>query len=173
MQYKNKKLPTSYRPTSSHIIKALGNLLDFKDKLVIDLYAGSGRFGKLAIQKSAFYTVFVEKDYKLVSILKKNLKDNPNCRVIKEDVFSFLRKPLIKIPSPVNIIFADPPFKDIAGKDLLSGLETSCLVENGTMFVLQQFHKTIEASHPYWEVIDNRRYGEQRILFYKCIIQTK
>lgn len=156
-----------FRPTSSFLIQVLNNLLDFNDKCVLDLFAGSGRVGKLALSNNAKTVFFVESNFKLISEIKKALSENSQCIILCMDAFKFLSRKEYSKFSPADIIFADPPFEKESGDEILAAIDNSFWKASYTLFILQQFHKTRIPNHSNWEIIEKRRYGEQNLLFFR------
>src|SRR5690606_28296954 len=75
---------------------------------VADLYAGSGRFGLMALEEGAREVVFIEGDRTRASALKKEAaRFGDAARVESRDVLSFLKD----AEEPFEIVFADPPFE--------------------------------------------------------------
>ncbi len=159
-------LPFGFRPTSSKIISALISMIDFKGSKVIDIFAGSGRFGKAALEHGASLVVFVESDKRLTKALEKELSKEYTCRIFCMNAMKFLSMNTNSLVTGFDLIFADPPFEMNLGNELLTLLASSNLVKAKTRFILQQFHKTPLPVNPSWEMIDDRRYGEQRIVFF-------
>ena len=77
---------------------------------VLDLYAGEGRFGIMAIEEQAAHADFVEKDPGQARRLKTlTARWADQTTVHCADVLRFLEQPL----DPYGIIFADPPFEGL------------------------------------------------------------
>ncbi|MCJ7778512.1 MAG: RsmD family RNA methyltransferase [Sedimentisphaerales bacterium] len=113
------------RPITDRVKESLFNVL-YKydlpaDKVVADLFCGVGSLGLEALSRGAEFVTFVEKDLKIITILKKNIekagfagepaypKARPSGRskVIRADAF--------RIGAPVDeqkydLIFVDPPY---------------------------------------------------------------
>lgn len=102
------------RPVTDMIKEALFSTwqMQITGAKFLDLFAGSGSMGIEAISRGAKKTVFVEKDYKVVEIIKKNLsscKFNEGYVIYKDDVFH--RIECLKTESEkFDIIYLDPPF---------------------------------------------------------------
>jgi 16S rRNA (guanine966-N2)-methyltransferase len=110
------KFPKSglVRPTTDRIKETifnyLNNIIDFNGIFALDLYAGSGSLGLEAISRGADLTHFVEKNYKVSSVLRENisrLKAESASRVFQKSCFAFTAVPCNK---PYDLILADPPF---------------------------------------------------------------
>ncbi len=103
------------RPTSCRAKEALFDILQFdlKDKIFVDLFAGTGQIGLEALSRGALECFFVEKSKKSIQILIKNINKiekisdkKLNFEVCVLDVYKFLDK----FNKEVDILFADAPF---------------------------------------------------------------
>ena len=77
---------------------------DVEDKIIADLWAGSGIFGIGALLLNAGFVYFVEKDKSAATILKKNLKllSFKNYKIINNDISGFAEK--------ADVVIENPPF---------------------------------------------------------------
>ena len=102
------------RPTTDRVRETLFNILnnkiDFSDRKVLDLYAGSGSLGFECLSRGAFSVHFVERNFKIY----KNLLENINslgvaekCKIYKMEALKFSQ--LLK-NEDYDLILADPPF---------------------------------------------------------------
>ena len=103
------------RPTSCRAKEALFDILQFdlKDKIFVDLFAGTGQIGLEALSRGALKCFFVEKSKKSIQILIKNINkvekisdEKLNFEVFTLDVYKFLDK----FNKKEDILFADAPF---------------------------------------------------------------
>lgn len=103
------------RPTSCRAKEALFDILQFnlKDKIFVDLFAGTGQIGLEALSRGASKCFFVEKSKKSIQILIKNINKiekisdkKLNFEVCVLDVYKFLDK----FNKKADILFADAPF---------------------------------------------------------------
>ncbi len=99
---------TSVRPIPARLLKSAIDSLrpQLAGSRVLELFAGTGRFGIRALEEGAREAIFVEKHRRTADALAAALKNYPSSRVIAEDAFHFLTAS----PSPFDIVFADPPF---------------------------------------------------------------
>ena len=161
-RYKGVSIQTSakydYRPTQSKVRKSLFDILgDLSDKIVIDLFAGSGILGFEALSRMAKSVTFVETNNNLVQLLYKNsLKlDKQNCTIKKVDAFKFTKEQHF-----ADLILVDPPYgrKDL---NLLIELCLNMLNPGGTL-VLETSRKDEHIK------ADNERiYGSTRLSFWR------
>lgn len=75
---------------------------DINGKKIADLGAGTGILGIGALLLGAKKVFFVEKDKEVIPILKENLKDHKNFKILNDDINSFNEK--------VDTVIQNPPF---------------------------------------------------------------
>ena len=84
------------RPTAAKVREAIFNILGPPPGPVLDLYAGTGALGLEALSRGAAAAVFVERDARRWSALRRNLREagprRPRARVIGADVRGALRR---------------------------------------------------------------------------------
>lgn len=97
-------------PMGSREKLALFNSLSdkIKDKIILDVFAGTGALGLEALSRGASHVTFIEADKKAAEILKQN--------AIVLCVFEQLRiyntkAEKIDFDSPFDIVIADPPYE--------------------------------------------------------------
>ena len=124
--FKNKKI----RPTSSRVKKSImDTLMPLEGKVVLDLFSGVGNLGIEALSRGAKFVSFVEKDFKVVKLLKSNLDIldiNNGFEVIVSDVNRFFKTSEKKY----DIIIADPPYYKFKFLEFIPFIE-NLLLKNG------------------------------------------
>jgi 16S rRNA (guanine966-N2)-methyltransferase len=159
------------RPTMDRVKAAIFSSLGERvvDAHVLDLFAGTGALGIEALSRGASSARFVDNDREAVAAIERNLaKTKSDGRVLKRDVFDFLRRPIST--QRFDIIFADPPYErtrdDRPFTDLL--LESEELVRlihpSGT-FVLEKHPSEKIPETEWWRVVRARTYGATEVLF--------
>ena len=108
-KYKNRKLKSpnskTTHPMGERERLAIFNMLgDITGKTVLDLFAGTGALGLEALSRGAAKAVFVENSPKTLAVLKENLANVEDARVIKQDAYKYAPD------ERFDIIFADPPY---------------------------------------------------------------
>lgn len=117
--FKNIKLEVfpnkNMRPTSCRAKEALFDIIQFdlKNKIFIDLFAGTGQIGLEALSRGVSKCFFVEKSKKSARILMQNINKvskisnkKLNFEVFILDIYKFLDK----FDQKADIIFSDAPF---------------------------------------------------------------
>lgn len=152
-----KNLPV--RPTTDFAKESLFNILnnhfEFDGVKVLDLFCGTGNITYEFLSRECKDIVCVDQNYACCSFVKKTIEDLklPKAKVIKADVFSFLRNHT----ESYDIIFADPPF-DLDKISQIAPLvfEKKLLRENGWLIV-EHGPSTDLSSLPHFK--KKRKYG--------------
>jgi 16S rRNA (guanine966-N2)-methyltransferase len=128
------------RPTTDRVRETLFNIInnkiDFENRKVLDIYAGSGSLGFECLSRGASEVHFVERNFQIY----KNLQDNidsldaaDNCKIYKMEAVKFSQ---MFENADYDLIIADPPFfKDDIYKVVENLLINKYLVEDGFMII--------------------------------------
>lgn len=147
------------RPTLSKVRMSIFNtlqaLIDFEGSSFLDMYSGSGIMGLEAISRGFDKAVAIEKNPKVVSVIKQNFKNFENSPKL------FIGDSL-KITQNLNekfdVIYIDPPyFSGIYEKSLFAAkniLKNVLIVEHVTDVDFNGF-----------EIIKQKKYGDKTITF--------
>ncbi|HPN85177.1 MAG TPA: RsmD family RNA methyltransferase [Victivallales bacterium] len=133
---------------------------------IADLFAGSGAFGLESASRGASDVLFVDKNFEACSIISKNIEIirksgvEANLRVIRSDIFSFLRH---RQDLPFNFIFLDPPYSDTKSitKQLLDNEDFAKFAIN-SMIILKvpdRFDVSFIYKSKFGILTGQRRYG--------------
>ncbi len=158
------------RPITDRVKSALFDILGPKvvGAVFLDLFAGTGAVGIEALSRGAAKAVFVERDPKVLRVLRENLRRTglaEQAVVVQDDVFRFLNRPP---GEKFDIIYIAPPqYRGLWAKTLLALDEGGFLAEEG-LAVAQIFPKEFEEL-PLKRLVleDQRRYGSTMLCFYR------
>ena len=143
----------------------------FEKSNILDLYSGTGSFGLECLSRQAEYVYFIESKKTAFEILKKNitkLKVEKKTKIFLNDVFYILeKKDFFKLK--FDIIFCDPPFKNINIKQLIELIYNKSLLKKDGIIILHRNKKSKEKFPNYFEIIDERTYGISKIIFGKFL----
>lgn len=160
-----KNLPV--RPTTDFAKESLFNILsnhyDFEDCKVADLFCGTGNITYEFLSRECADIISVDENYHCCAFVKKTIDDFklPKARVIKADVFSFLKNNI----ETYDIIFADPPYElDKIDQISLLVFEKKLLRENGTLIV-EHGERTDLSRQPHFK--EKRKYGNVHFSFFR------
>jgi 16S rRNA (guanine966-N2)-methyltransferase len=158
------------RPTSDMVRESLFNIVRdlVVDRLVVDLFAGTGAVGLEALSRGAQRAIFVERDRENVSLIIHNiatLRYEDRAQVKLSDVYRWVR--LFQPPddNPVAV-FLDPPYREYERHAARLNQLITHLVNHlpaGSVIALEAgriLDETILPDLPSWDV---RRYGDTRI----------
>jgi 16S rRNA (guanine966-N2)-methyltransferase len=163
------------RPLKDLARESIFNLLIHSKKIscklekanVLDLYAGTGSFGLECLSRKAQKVFFVEKSKNAIQILEKNIKKlnlKKKIKIFFNDAFKiFEEQDLLKIK--FDIIFCDPPFKDLNINKVLGLIYNKDLLNEKGIIILHR-NKTIKEKLPInFKIIEERNYGISKIIF--------
>jgi 16S rRNA (guanine966-N2)-methyltransferase len=112
-------LPASLRPIPARLLKSMGDTLraDLAGANVLDLFAGTGRFGIMALEEGAQSVEFVEADQNVtIALTQETLRYSEKTRIWRQKVDAFLET----CDRTFTVIFADPPFEKLKEEDVHS-----------------------------------------------------
>jgi 16S rRNA (guanine966-N2)-methyltransferase len=134
---------------------------------VLDLFAGSGGLGIEALSRGAQWAEFIERDRDAARVIQANLLSADvaeRARVHQAPVAVAVRS----VRTPVDLVFADPPYEDTAGLDAtVEALARPGLLQPTSVVVLEQSAKA-EPPSTVGELplSSTRRHGRTRISLY-------
>lgn len=163
------------RPTSDRVREAIFSVLqsqiDFSNKSILDLYAGSGALGIEALSRGGKTCDFVEKDKRIFLVLKENISKlgiAENSQAICSLVEKFLPT------KPYDLVLVDPPYAENKGEELLKDLLNKNIFNDQAILVLESDDK-LELSETInvkeltgsLKLINKKNYGNTAVWFYK------
>jgi len=163
------------RPLKDLARESIFNLLSHSNKIsiqleksnILDLYAGTGSFGLECLSRQAKSVFFVEKEKNAIVILEKNIKKlklKNKTKIFFNDIFELLKKRNF-LELKFDIIFCDPPFKDINMGKLIELISNNNLLNKNGIVILHRNKKDEEIFPNYFNVVDERIYGISKIIF--------
>jgi 16S rRNA (guanine(966)-N(2))-methyltransferase RsmD len=136
-----------------------------------DLFCGVGSLGLEALSRGAEFVTFIERQPKVIVILKRNIEKAgfvKDCKVIRADAF--------KAGAPVDcerqrykLVFVDPPYaftEDVGvGSPLgrLLGLLQEQVADDGLVVVRTGHRTTLADRYGRFGVIERRRWGTMMV----------
>ena len=154
----------STRPTSDRIKESVFNILngliDFEDKAVLDLFAGTGALGIESLSRGAVHTVFIDND--TTQIIKDNVLRahfDKNTEIIRGDVIKIINKLAVN-NRQFDIIFCDPPYnKGLWQNTLILIDKLNLLSDNGILIIEHGADESLEAKLNNLELLRQTKYG--------------
>ena len=154
-------------PMGERIRGSLFNILGEKlvGATVLDAFAGSGSLGLEAISRGAKYATLIEKDRIAQKVIAENIEAlgvEDQTRLIRTRVNSWnATTPKTEL---FDIIFADPPYRDIQFFTLEKLLKR--LKQNGLMVLSHPDRERVPSINGV-VVVDNRSYGDAVLTLYR------
>ena len=106
MKYAKKSLGQNFL-IDKNIIKKIINLVEIKNKNIIEIGPGKGALTEEILKKKPKSLTVIEKDTHLASELRKNYSNLKNTKVINADILKFN---IEKIDNDQTIIFGNLPY---------------------------------------------------------------
>ncbi len=158
------------RPTQDRVKENLFNIIneDIRDKVVLDLFSGSGNLALEALSRDAKYAYLNDYNKKAITIINKNISNMniSNCKVINlnyKKALSNLNENNIKL----DIIFLDPPYDtDYIEKSIELITEYNLLNDNGIIICESNNLDRIIYDDKY-TCIKDKKYGDKFIVIIK------
>jgi 16S rRNA (guanine966-N2)-methyltransferase len=151
------------RPTPDRVREAVFSMLAHKllGAVVLDLFAGSGAHGFEALSRGAKKVRFIERDPRIASVIKENIKNlnlTKECSVEIDDARRVIGNPPLEL---ADIIFVDPPYSLKLNAEFFLSL-VQHLNENGVV-VFRCFKKEHPLCHEALYIDRDRVYGNTRV----------
>ena len=155
------------RPTASRTREALFNILQGVENFrMLDLFAGTGIMGIEAISRGAASVVAVEMAHaqaRLVLQAYKALSIDSKLTLLEKNALA-LDKATLCAEGGFDLIYADPPFKDMDYPDLRPFWEW---LNPGGVAVFEAPSRKIPAWVSERDDVQVRRYGESSLVIYR------
>ncbi len=154
------------RPTTDIAKEGLFNILHhqlhWEGMHCLDLFAGTGAISYELASRGVAHVSLVEKDFKMVSFIKKNIStfNFSHLHVYAMNVFTFMSQ----CHNHFDLIFAGPPYQLPQLKDIPTLIfEQHLLKENG-LFILEHTNEYNWETHPHFK--QKRNYGTTIFSFF-------
>ena len=160
------------RPTPQMVREALFSILGnaVPGRAFYDVFAGTGVNGMEAISRGATLAVFLERDFRLITELERNLDTfgiRDRSRIVRGDAYRWVER--WQPPKEAIVAFLSPPFADLDQKPKEMLALVAALREKlpaGSVIVLQLEEGAFLEHLPEREHWDERKYGRNYLLFW-------
>jgi 16S rRNA (guanine(966)-N(2))-methyltransferase RsmD len=171
---KGRKLATpksqSLRPTSDRVKGSIFNILrkQIEERMVLDLFAGTGNLGIEALSRGAKKVTFVEKGRHALGLIQRNLAQfglGERSEVLPTDANRAIGI-LNQRGKTFDLIFMDPPYEKGLIEKTLTKLNSHQIYHRDSVLVIE--HHRRELLPPVlnrWNLIRQRRMGDTVISF--------
>ncbi len=165
------------RPITDRVKESLFDVLYKYDlpenAIVADLFSGVGSMGLEALSRGAKFVTFVDKNWGIVQILKKNITKagfQQKSKVIKGSAFN-IELNITPEQTLCDLVFVDPPY--VKSKDTQPGSPLAELLNSlnekvtpdGIVIVRTSGEVTLSDNYEALQVIERRKWGTMNVNF--------
>jgi 16S rRNA (guanine966-N2)-methyltransferase len=159
------------RPTQDRVRESIFGILGTRvaGAAVLDLFAGTGAMGLEALSRGAGSAVLVEADAAACEVLRRNVESlgAPEAEILRMDYRRALRR-LKSRERRFRLLFLDPPYgKGIAARAAEEVAGCAVAEPGATVVVEEDSRSPLPRMPAGWNVTDDRRYGDTRVLLYE------
>lgn len=158
------------RPTSDRAREALFSMVTsgrfgevLHDRVVLDLFAGTGALGLEALSRGAERVVLVENDRRAVAAIRANitkLRAEDAVMVRDADASNFCER----ATRAAGLVLMDPPYSSGLWAPALQAIERGGWLDTDTVIVVEVAKSEPVEPLEGYEVLDDRRYGAARLV---------
>ncbi len=178
-KFKGKKLllpkDKNTRPLKDLVKESIFNLLEHSKKMninlkgsnVLDLFSGSGSFGIECLSRESKYVCFFENYFEAIKVLEKNLllfKKKEKFQIFKNNCFEYFNSDK-EINKKFDIIFIDPPYKEIKINILIEKIIHRKLLKKDGILIIHRHKKDKIVMTEKINILDIRTYGVSKVYF--------
>lgn len=158
------------RPTSGRVRDAMMNSLapHLAGRRVLDLFAGTGGLGLAILARGASSVVFVERDARLVEVIRQDLAKEgwaDRAEVWRKDALAALRE-LGGRGETFDLIVMDPPYGEGWIPKTLRAIGLAKIVAPGGLIVAEGHWRDRPPPDARFTQVREARYGETVLWFY-------
>ena len=166
------------RPTSDRLKESLFSIISsnkYKIKIdssnVLDICSGTGSLGIEAFSRGAHSVIFIDKDYRSIELINKNIarlkirdQFKDNVKIIRDEA----TKALKNINKVFQIVLIDPPYNtNIIEKCLFKLKELSLINEDSYIFL--ESSKAENFKYDGYQILDIKVYGNSKLTILKLL----
>ncbi len=159
------------RPTSDRTREALFNILshgidgfEISGARVLDLFAGTGALGLEALSRGAEFCVFIDDHVESRALVRRNL-ETLNCmgsaKLFRRDATNLGDNGQ---HGTFDLVFADPPYGKGLGEQAIASARAGGWLDEDAVVVLEEMADADIEIPEGFEILDDRKYGDTRIL---------
>lgn len=156
------------RPTMDRVKESMFAMIQdyIKEKICLDLFAGSGNLGIEAISNGAKRCYFVDNNKIAINTINENIKNlgiEKKCEVLHKDYMDallYFKENKIKF----HLVFLDPPYDNDVINDILKFLYKNKLLKREAIVICE--YQKGELKSEYFEVEREKKYGYKKVGIY-------
>ena len=163
------------RPLKDMVRESIFNILnhsnekriELKNSNILDIFSGSGSFGIECLSRESKYVCFFENYFEAIKVLEKNLlifKNEKKFQIFKDNCFEYFNSEK-KIDKKFDIIFIDPPYKEIKINMLIEKIIYRKLLKKDGILIIHRHKKDKVVITEKINILDTRTYGVSKVYF--------
>ena len=166
------------RPTSDRLKESLFSIISsnkYKIKIdssnVLDICSGTGSLGIEAFSRGAHSVIFIDKDYRSINLINKNIarlkigdQFKDNVKIIRDEA----TKALKKINKIFQIVLIDPPYNTNIIEKCLFKLKELNLI-NQDSYIFAESSKAENFGYDGYQILDIKVYGNSKLTILKLL----
>ncbi len=176
--YKSKKIlepkDSKTRPLKDLTKESIFNIINHSKKFkinldkanILDIFSGVGSFGLECLSRGAKKVTFIENYKEALVILEKNLiklEINKHYEIIKKNAYEI--NTLSNFNRKFDLIFLDPPYKDLNVEGLLSNISKANILNTDGIVILHRHKKAKDIIPLNYATVEEKKYGISKIMF--------
>jgi 16S rRNA (guanine(966)-N(2))-methyltransferase RsmD len=155
------------RPTAARTLESVFDMLqgEIEGRTVLDLFAGTGAFGIVALKRNASLAVFTDSMRESQKRINKALEQyhlEERAIVCHEDVFHFLNR-VSKDGRVYDIIFADPPYDLYPMGRIIEAIFDARVLAPGGVLIFEHSKREAPPEYPGLVLRRSRIFGDTTI----------
>ncbi len=161
------------RPTMDRVKESLFAILQFNidEKIVLDLFAGSGNLGIESLSMNAKKVYFVDHNKRAIECIKENL----NKLNIEDTEYKLINKDFIKAlnlleQEKFDIIFLDPPYNTDYLKTAIDLITEKKLINKEGLIVCESDNLNKIPINNNYTSLKSKKYGDKYIVILKKVL---
>lgn len=150
------------RPTLARVKESLFSMVDeyISDKVVLDLFAGSGALGIEALSRNAKKVYFIDSNPDAKKIIETNLRNVKEDFSVEISDYVLALDKYAKTGVKFDIVFLDPPYKSDFGAKAIDLLAKKNLLNDGAIVCLEYEGVNHLQSFPEcYIILKSKKYG--------------
>ena len=159
---------TSTRPTLDRVKESLFNILqnDIKDRVVLDLFAGSGAFGIEAVSRGASKVYLNDVHNQAIKVIKENvnsLKDlTSDVNITNKDYLTFLKDN----KEVFDVVFLDPPYSMKVIGEIINYMIDNKMISSNGVFIAETVKEDVINVGYEFSKVKEYVYGKSKLTVY-------
>jgi 16S rRNA (guanine966-N2)-methyltransferase len=155
------------RPTAARTLESVFGILtdEVENRRVLDLYAGVGSYGVMALRRGAAVAVFVDKSHEAERRMVRAITQfhlDERAQIFREEVSHFLHK-TDRWPEPFDLVFADPPYNEVVPGPVIEEILDAGMLAHGGVLIFEHSRRQAPPEFPALVLRRSRIFGETTV----------